>query len=164
MTDVVVQEKTCKGCGLTKPTSEFFKRSASRDGLQSYCKACSAAQQKAWYHAVDGFARRRGRSRTTRNADYTPQPAPAPAPAPAAAPASFRAVMRMTVLDTLMAFMPGEDGADKLIALHDAQQRVMRRRALVRELHNVVTDLVAEPTDALCSAAADLLIELEEVL
>ena len=72
--------------------------------------------------------------------------------------------MRMTVLDTLMAFMPGEDGADKLIALHDAQQRVIRRRALVRELHSVVTDLVAEPTDALCSRAADLLIELEEVL
>ena len=32
--------KTCNHCNKSKPTSEFYKRSASPDGLQFKCKAC----------------------------------------------------------------------------------------------------------------------------
>lgn len=32
--------KTCNQCGLQKPTTEFYKRSASSDGLQHKCKSC----------------------------------------------------------------------------------------------------------------------------
>lgn len=32
--------KTCNQCNKSKPTTEFYKRSASPDGLQLKCKAC----------------------------------------------------------------------------------------------------------------------------
>jgi len=32
--------KTCGGCGITKPTNAFHKRSGANDGLQAYCKLC----------------------------------------------------------------------------------------------------------------------------
>ena len=32
--------KKCGKCNLTKPSSQFHKRSASKDGLAACCKAC----------------------------------------------------------------------------------------------------------------------------
>jgi len=36
----MAQSKHCNECGKTKPTSEFHKKRASKDGLQSKCKTC----------------------------------------------------------------------------------------------------------------------------
>jgi len=36
-----VTTKRCTKCGEDKPISEFYKRSASKDGLQNHCKPCS---------------------------------------------------------------------------------------------------------------------------
>ncbi len=36
--------KTCSRCEVTKPTIEFHRRSASKDGLRSACKACVASE------------------------------------------------------------------------------------------------------------------------
>ena len=33
--------KKCSGCGEIKPKEEFCKSSASKDGLQYYCKSCN---------------------------------------------------------------------------------------------------------------------------
>lgn len=41
------QTKNCTKCGTEKPISAFGKRSASKDGMQSQCKQCTAAWQKA---------------------------------------------------------------------------------------------------------------------
>ena len=38
----MAQLKHCNKCGNTKSTTEFSKRSASSDGLQSYCKSCNS--------------------------------------------------------------------------------------------------------------------------
>ena len=43
--------KTCTKCGETKPTTEFHKKSDTRDGLHSYCKSCRKASDKAYYEA-----------------------------------------------------------------------------------------------------------------
>lgn len=42
-------DKKCTACGVTKPRSEFYARSASRDGLQPACKACKNEKAKAKY-------------------------------------------------------------------------------------------------------------------
>ena len=34
--------KKCAKCGADKPASEFNSRTASKDGLQSYCRACQS--------------------------------------------------------------------------------------------------------------------------
>ena len=36
-----IKTKVCKKCGRELPLSEFYKKSNSRDGLQSNCKECS---------------------------------------------------------------------------------------------------------------------------
>ena len=41
-------KKRCSNCGDTKPLSEFSKRKAAKDGLQSQCKACVAAYDKQY--------------------------------------------------------------------------------------------------------------------
>ena len=43
--------KTCTKCGETKPTTEFYKDSAARDGLRCDCKSCKKASDKARYEA-----------------------------------------------------------------------------------------------------------------
>lgn len=37
----LIQTKSCNKCNVDKPTSEFYKRSASPDGLQMVCKSCT---------------------------------------------------------------------------------------------------------------------------
>lgn len=40
--------KTCRVCGQSKPTTEFYKRKDSPDGFRNDCRACKDAQQKRW--------------------------------------------------------------------------------------------------------------------
>lgn len=40
------ETKVCTGCREEKPKSEFYKRSASPDGLQHRCKSCTRDAQK----------------------------------------------------------------------------------------------------------------------
>lgn len=44
----VVLAKECRGCRTLKDRTEFYLRSASRDGLTWRCKACSKVQAKEW--------------------------------------------------------------------------------------------------------------------
>jgi hypothetical protein len=39
--------KFCRGCGQTKPHSEWHRNTAASDGLSSRCKACRAAEGRA---------------------------------------------------------------------------------------------------------------------
>ena len=41
--------KTCPACKQTKPTPEFGKNRARRDGLQIYCRPCTKEVQHRWY-------------------------------------------------------------------------------------------------------------------
>jgi hypothetical protein len=49
-------KKFCTGCGELKPDKLFSARSASKDGLQGYCKDCFSD-----YH----FRRRQNRNKCT---------------------------------------------------------------------------------------------------
>ncbi len=42
-------EKNCNKCGQAKPTSEFHKRKASKDGLTPLCKPCAILKTQEWY-------------------------------------------------------------------------------------------------------------------
>ncbi|QMV32410.1 hypothetical protein 8G_00016 [Ralstonia phage Hyacinthe] len=41
--------KCCTKCGIKKPTSEFGKRKASKDGLHVYCKSCRKTEHADYY-------------------------------------------------------------------------------------------------------------------
>ena len=43
--------KLCRTCNEEKPLGGFSKNARAKDGLQSKCKACNAASQKAWAEA-----------------------------------------------------------------------------------------------------------------
>jgi len=43
--------KTCTKCNEEKPLEGFSKKTSAKDGLQSQCKACAVAQDKAYYEA-----------------------------------------------------------------------------------------------------------------
>lgn len=43
--------KACAKCGVEKPRSEFHRRGAARDGLNSACKACRKLEGAAYYVA-----------------------------------------------------------------------------------------------------------------
>src|SRR4051812_40413118 len=40
--------KRCSGCKATKDTTEFNRASRKKDGLQSYCRACSRKRAAGW--------------------------------------------------------------------------------------------------------------------
>jgi len=40
--------KVCLACREPKPLTDFCRRSASRDGLQDYCKACTAERMREY--------------------------------------------------------------------------------------------------------------------
>lgn len=42
---VIPSEKRCPGCGITRPSSEWYRNRASRDGLMSHCKPCRRAKE-----------------------------------------------------------------------------------------------------------------------
>lgn len=44
--------KTCSTCKTPKPTSEFGKHKARKDGLNSQCKECNRKTSLAYYHSI----------------------------------------------------------------------------------------------------------------
>lgn len=40
--------KRCSRCGSVKPTSDFHRNQAAKDGLQRHCKACNAENNRQW--------------------------------------------------------------------------------------------------------------------
>ena len=40
--------KICNKCGIEKPLSEFYNRSASKDKKTTYCKACITVYQRGY--------------------------------------------------------------------------------------------------------------------
>jgi len=45
--DGVCNTKACRVCGITKPSSEFYRRRSDGDGLRSECKSCRSAANRA---------------------------------------------------------------------------------------------------------------------
>lgn len=41
-------DKICCNCGQSLPVTEFYKSNVNRDGLRSYCRACSARKVQEW--------------------------------------------------------------------------------------------------------------------
>lgn len=48
--------KRCCSCGEHKKHSEFYRRTASIDGLQAYCKECSKLRQRKWLCDHKGYS------------------------------------------------------------------------------------------------------------
>lgn len=46
--------KRCSQCGEYKPTTEFYRRVSSKDGLQGKCKPCSADYQRHYKNSPRG--------------------------------------------------------------------------------------------------------------
>lgn len=44
-------EKTCTGCNISKPVSDFTKWRASKDGYKAHCRQCASAKRKKNYDA-----------------------------------------------------------------------------------------------------------------
>ena len=59
--------KKCTKCGTEKPLAEFYRRSASPDGLQPLCKACD--NKRAKDPAINRAASKRYRSLNTEACD-----------------------------------------------------------------------------------------------
>lgn len=53
-----VMEKRCTTCGEEKPTSEFGKRSRSKDGLMASCTECCAYRRSKYRNSEQGKAKR----------------------------------------------------------------------------------------------------------
>jgi 5-methylcytosine-specific restriction endonuclease McrA len=53
--------KTCSQCGLSKPLTEFYRRSLSKDGLRSDCKDCAHVRSRRWYEENTEKHREQGR-------------------------------------------------------------------------------------------------------
>lgn len=54
--------KVCSKCGENKPLSEYYKAKTNKDGLETYCKACKAAQRREWRRRTDSPERRKRNS------------------------------------------------------------------------------------------------------
>ena len=59
--------KVCACCHVEKDLTEFYKNKARPDGVQTYCKPCMAARNKAWVHNNPEAARNIRRSSYERN-------------------------------------------------------------------------------------------------
>jgi len=46
---VEMKEKTCTGCKVPKPVSEFYKNKSNEDGCSIYCKKCTKLNSKKYY-------------------------------------------------------------------------------------------------------------------
>jgi len=44
-----MKQKTCKGCGETKPLTDFNKHPQCKDGRKGKCKTCISEQRKKLY-------------------------------------------------------------------------------------------------------------------
>jgi hypothetical protein len=63
--------KRCRRCSELKPAAEFGRRSVDRssDGLETWCRACKAADQLARYHRDIEHGRQINRASTARRID-----------------------------------------------------------------------------------------------
>jgi len=54
MQTTVKEAKTavCTKCGIEKPLSKFYRKSASNNGRRSECKACGRVREKARYESM----------------------------------------------------------------------------------------------------------------
>lgn len=68
---MIPETKYCPRCETTKPTSEFYRRSARRDGLQSNCKACDNVRRDPSHRPAKKLPPRTGRSICSVCADLT---------------------------------------------------------------------------------------------
>jgi WhiB family redox-sensing transcriptional regulator len=59
---VIVTEKLCRDCGVTKPADQFNRKAERVDGLYPYCRDCSSAHYRDWYDRVGRASRGRSRS------------------------------------------------------------------------------------------------------
>lgn len=65
-----MQFKTCSKCQTSKPTADFSKRSAAKDGLQAWCKQCQKETDALrWENRSAGHNEKR-RERRKRNMAY----------------------------------------------------------------------------------------------
>ena len=69
MTDMPT-EKTCTGCGETKPLEDFKKHKAGRFGRESKCKDCERERQRAWRERNPDYVREYMKDWRERNPDY----------------------------------------------------------------------------------------------
>lgn len=44
----MINEKTCGGCRIAKPTDHFHKNKCKKDGLNAYCISCKAVKSQAY--------------------------------------------------------------------------------------------------------------------
>lgn len=63
-------EKYCKKCDTTKPVSEFYKSSKSKDGLNTYCRQCKNQMAKGWYKNNKERAKKNTAAWNEKNPDY----------------------------------------------------------------------------------------------
>ena len=54
--------KACKQCGEVKPLSEYHKKAKATDGHAFRCKACTAADQRAYRQANADAVKERKRA------------------------------------------------------------------------------------------------------
>ena len=59
--------KSCTGCGVEKPLTDYHRASKAHDGRYSKCKTCVLAQRKAYYENNRAEILERNRSRYKRN-------------------------------------------------------------------------------------------------
>lgn len=45
----MIKHKICPECGFTKRTTQFYKREAMRDGLETKCKECRKQERNGLY-------------------------------------------------------------------------------------------------------------------
>ena len=53
-----MKTKECKKCGISKGTSDFYKRAKSKDGLRCYCKECEISDVAKYGRTIRGLVRR----------------------------------------------------------------------------------------------------------
>lgn len=61
--------KACSVCGVTKPSTDFHKKSGAKDGLCSACKPCAVLRSKAWHEQNRQRAILSAKQRYERNKD-----------------------------------------------------------------------------------------------
>ncbi|BDA43766.1 hypothetical protein COCOBI_04-7820 [Coccomyxa sp. Obi] len=52
LTRVTATEAVCRRCKQLKPAADFYRKSSSKTGLQSWCKACTEESAKQWRERV----------------------------------------------------------------------------------------------------------------
>lgn len=56
-----MESKVCACCGEDKPTTEFYKRKESKDGLTRLCRTCDFNRLKAYRESPEGKAKEQDR-------------------------------------------------------------------------------------------------------